>query len=138
MKVVRGQSPETDYLVDNPNRRCPDIAKARQELQYRPRVTLEEGLRRTLLWYTGNQGGGGTLMRVAVVGAGYVGLVTAVGLAELGHTVTCIDIDERKVAALSRGEPPSLSVGSSRCSGATWGLGCTSPPISLLRSRPAS
>ena len=57
VKVVRGQSPETDYLVDNPNRRCPDIAKARQELQYRPRVTLEEGLRRTLLWYTGNQGG---------------------------------------------------------------------------------
>ena len=39
-------------------------------------------------------------MRVAVVGTGYVGLVTAVGLAELGHTVTCIDIDERKVAAL--------------------------------------
>jgi UDP-glucuronate decarboxylase len=57
VKVVRGHSPETDYLVDNPNRRCPDIAKARQELQYRPRVTLEEGLRRTLLWYTGNRGG---------------------------------------------------------------------------------
>ena len=55
--MVRGQSAETDYLVDNPNRRCPDITKARQELQYRPRVTLEEGLRRTLLWYTGNQGG---------------------------------------------------------------------------------
>ena len=44
-------------------------------------------------------------MRVALVGMGYVGLVTAVGLAELGHTVTCIDIDERKVAALNRGEP---------------------------------
>jgi UDP-glucuronate decarboxylase len=56
-KVVRGRSPETDYLVDNPNRRCPDITKARQELQYRPRVTLEEGLRRTLLWYSGNQAG---------------------------------------------------------------------------------
>jgi UDP-glucuronate decarboxylase len=57
VKVVRGHSPETAYLVDNPNRRCPDIAKARQELQYRPRVALEEGLRRTLLWYTGNRGG---------------------------------------------------------------------------------
>jgi UDP-glucuronate decarboxylase len=55
--VVRGQSPETDYLVDNPNRRCPDITKARQELQYRPRMTLEEGLRRTLLWYSGNRSG---------------------------------------------------------------------------------
>jgi UDPglucose 6-dehydrogenase/GDP-mannose 6-dehydrogenase len=50
-------------------------------------------------------------MRVAVVGTGYVGLVTAVGLAELGHTVTCIDIDERKVAALSRGEPPIFERG---------------------------
>jgi UDP-glucuronate decarboxylase len=57
LKVVKGQSPETDYLVDNPNRRCPDITKARQELQYRPRMTLEEGLSRTLLWYTGNRGG---------------------------------------------------------------------------------
>jgi UDPglucose 6-dehydrogenase len=50
-------------------------------------------------------------MRVAIVGTGYVGLVTAVGLAELGHTVTCIDIDERKVAALSRGEPPIFERG---------------------------
>jgi UDPglucose 6-dehydrogenase len=50
-------------------------------------------------------------MRVAVVGAGYVGLVTAAGLAELGHTVTCIDVDERKVAALNRGEPPIFERG---------------------------
>jgi UDP-glucuronate decarboxylase len=57
LKVIKGQSPETDYLVDNPSRRCPDITKARNELQYRPRMTLEEGLRRTLLWYSGNQGG---------------------------------------------------------------------------------
>jgi UDPglucose 6-dehydrogenase len=50
-------------------------------------------------------------MRVAVVGTGYVGLVTAVGLADLGHSVTCIDIDERKVAALNRGEPPIFEHG---------------------------
>jgi UDPglucose 6-dehydrogenase len=50
-------------------------------------------------------------MRVAVVGTGYVGLVTAVGLAEHGHTITCIDIDERKVAALERGEPPIFEPG---------------------------
>jgi UDPglucose 6-dehydrogenase len=43
-------------------------------------------------------------MRVTVIGTGYVGLVTAAGLAELGHTVTCADIDERKVDALNRGE----------------------------------
>jgi UDP-glucuronate decarboxylase len=57
VKVVRGRSAEVHYLVDNPNRRCPDITKARQQLQYEPRVTLEEGLTRTLLWYTDNRGG---------------------------------------------------------------------------------
>jgi UDPglucose 6-dehydrogenase len=50
-------------------------------------------------------------MRVAVVGAGYVGLVSAVGLAELGHTVRCIDVDQRKVEALNRGEPPIFERG---------------------------
>jgi UDPglucose 6-dehydrogenase len=50
-------------------------------------------------------------MRVAVVGTGYVGLVTAVGLAELGHTVTCIDVDEHKVAALNQGDPPIFERG---------------------------
>jgi UDPglucose 6-dehydrogenase len=50
-------------------------------------------------------------MRVAVVGTGYVGLVSAAGLAELGHTAVCIDVDERKVAALDRGEPPIFEQG---------------------------
>ena len=54
---------------------------------------------------------GGALMRVAVVGTGYVGLVTAVGLAELGHTVVCIDVDQGKVAALDRGDPPIFERG---------------------------
>lgn len=36
---------------DDPVRRCPDISRARAELGWRPRVTLEDGLRRTLAWY---------------------------------------------------------------------------------------
>ncbi len=44
-------------------------------------------------------------MRVAVVGCGYVGLVAAACLAELGHEVTSIDNDESKIAALNAGEP---------------------------------
>ena len=48
---------------------------------------------------------------VAVVGVGYVGLSTAVCLAHLGHRVTCGDIDEAKVAKLSRGEPTILEEG---------------------------
>jgi nucleoside-diphosphate-sugar epimerase len=50
-QVVHRPSDETDYLVDNPERRCPSIAKARSELAYHPTVGLEEGLRRSLRWY---------------------------------------------------------------------------------------
>jgi len=54
-KVVYRTSDEGDYLVDNPTRRCPVIAKAREELGYDPRIDLEEGLRRSLLWYAENR-----------------------------------------------------------------------------------
>jgi UDP-glucuronate decarboxylase len=50
-KVIRSKSPENDYLTDNPNRRCPDISKAEKELAYTPGIPLEEGLRRSLIWY---------------------------------------------------------------------------------------
>jgi UDP-glucuronate decarboxylase len=50
-RVIRGASDDANYLVDNPDRRCPVIAKARRDLGYDPRVTLDEGLRRALLWY---------------------------------------------------------------------------------------
>jgi nucleoside-diphosphate-sugar epimerase len=54
-KVVQKTSGDPDYLVDNPNRRCPIIAKARQQIGYHPTVTLDEGLRRSLLWYRENR-----------------------------------------------------------------------------------
>ena len=44
-------------------------------------------------------------MRVTVIGTGYVGAVTGACLAYLGHRVTCVDTDERKIASLRRGEP---------------------------------
>lgn len=43
-------------------------------------------------------------MKIAVVGTGYVGLVTGTCFAETGNTVTCVDIDERKVNKLKNGE----------------------------------
>lgn len=43
-------------------------------------------------------------MKIAVVGTGYVGLVTGTCLAETGNTVTCIDIDEEKVKTLQGGK----------------------------------
>ena len=50
-KVVHSVSGDSDYLTDNPQRRCPVIAKAREELGFEPEVPLAEGLRRTLVWY---------------------------------------------------------------------------------------
>lgn len=43
-------------------------------------------------------------MKIAVVGTGYVGLVTGTCFSETGNVVTCIDIDERKIQKLSNGE----------------------------------
>ncbi len=37
-------NPEAVYLVDNPNRRCPNIDKAREHLGYDPRIGIEEGV----------------------------------------------------------------------------------------------
>jgi len=54
-KVIRGVSADKDYLVDNPNRRCPNLDKARTELGFNPAIDLEEGLRRMLIWYSANQ-----------------------------------------------------------------------------------
>ena len=45
-------------------------------------------------------------MRIAVVGSGYVGLVTGVCFADLGHDVVLVDNDEGKLAALRNGEVP--------------------------------
>lgn len=52
--VVQGAAADGAYLVDNPNRRCPDISKARAQLGFQPLVGLDEGLRRTLVWYGAN------------------------------------------------------------------------------------
>lgn len=54
-RVVRKISDDAAYLTDNPNRRCPVIAKARTELGYSPSIGIDEGLTRALIWYQGNQ-----------------------------------------------------------------------------------
>lgn len=48
------------------------------------------------------------MSKVAVIGAGYVGLTTAACLAHLGHEVSCADVDAERVARLTKGEVPIL------------------------------
>lgn len=50
-------------------------------------------------------------MNIAVAGTGYVGLVTGVCLAEHGHNVVCVDVDEEKVAKMSKGISPIYEPG---------------------------
>ena len=52
-----------------------------------------------------------TPMNVAVFGAGYVGLVSAAGLAAIGHNVVCVDIDREKIGSLNKGQIPFFEPG---------------------------
>ena len=54
-RLIHDANPEGQYLVDNPNRRCPNIDKAREHLGYNPTIHVDEGLRRALIWYYHNQ-----------------------------------------------------------------------------------
>ncbi len=50
-------------------------------------------------------------MRIAMIGTGYVGLVSGACFADFGHEVTCVDKDAEKIAALARGEMPIYEPG---------------------------
>ena len=57
------------------------------------------------------KGMGLIMYKIAVAGTGYVGLVAGVCFAELGHQVTCVDIDENKINLMRQGISPIYEVG---------------------------
>jgi UDP-glucose 6-dehydrogenase len=50
-------------------------------------------------------------MHIAMIGSGYVGLVSGACLADFGHNVVCVDKDDEKISALKRGESPIFEPG---------------------------
>ncbi len=50
-KIVFSQSSDVEYLTDNPQRRCPDITKAKSLLNYSPNISLDDGLMRIYEYY---------------------------------------------------------------------------------------
>ena len=59
-------------------------------------------------------------MKVTIFGTGYVGLVQGAVLADTGHQVTCVDIDEAKLARLRQGVLPIYEPGLSPSSRTPW------------------
>ncbi len=75
-------------------------------------------------------------MKIAIVGSGYVGLVTGVCLADFGHDVICIDKDQRKIDALERGEIPIYEPGLSELVNANVASGRLSFTVDLASAVP--
>src|SRR5271163_4550778 len=56
--------------------------------------------------YAGGDWTGVRSMRIVMIGAGYVGLVSGACLADFGHEVVCVEVDQKKVAGLREGHVP--------------------------------
>jgi UDPglucose 6-dehydrogenase len=114
-----------DRAEDDPAQRQPDISRARAELGWEPHVDVRDGLLRTIAWFRDRGDGGLPVVssaplglraeqprhQVAVVGTGYVGAVTAVCLASLGHSVCGLDIDPVRAGQLNNGQVPFVEPG---------------------------
>jgi UDPglucose 6-dehydrogenase len=64
-----------------------------------------------------------TQMRIAMIGAGYVGLASGACFADFGHPASCIDKDIEGIAALERGEIPIFEPGLTQLAATNVGAG---------------
>jgi len=108
---------------DDPAQRQPDITLARTELGWEPRVEARDGLARTIEWFRDRTAGARPVVspapaeperprhKVAVIGTGYVGAVTATCMAFLGHDVCGLDSDSTRARRLAEGRVPFVEPG---------------------------
>jgi nucleotide sugar dehydrogenase len=110
----------TARAKDDPSQRRPDITLARTELEWEPNVDVRDGLLATIAWFRDRQESASQIgspspvrvgreqpgHKVAVVGTGYVGAVTATCLAFLGHSVCGLDTDTVRAGQLNNGQTP--------------------------------
>ena len=54
-------------------------------------------------------------MKIVMIGAGYVGLVSGTCFSDFGHSVVCVEKDREKLVTLQRGEVPIFELGWRRC-----------------------
>jgi UDPglucose 6-dehydrogenase/GDP-mannose 6-dehydrogenase len=106
-EIIKKKSTDKDYNTDSPKRRCPNITKANNMLGFCPKVSIEEGLSRTLRWHLNER----KPINISVLGAGYVGLLTALSFADKGHNVTIIEKDSDRVRKINNGECPFYEPG---------------------------
>lgn len=64
-----------------------------------------------IFFFLANQWSACAAEKILVVGTGYVGLITGVCLADIGNDVICLDIDEKKIEGLQKGEVPFFEPG---------------------------
>jgi UDPglucose 6-dehydrogenase len=67
-------------------------------------------------------------MKIVMIGAGYVGLVSGACFAEFGHNVVCVDKDEGRVARPLAGRMPIYEPGLADLVGAAWSALVQNPP----------
>jgi UDPglucose 6-dehydrogenase len=106
---------------DDPSQRQPDITLARSELDWEPKIDVRDGLLNTIDWARSQVGVPSRVTpadiearveqlqprhKVAVIGTGYVGAVTSVCLALLGHCVVGLDSDPIRAGQLNSGQAP--------------------------------